>query len=410
MDLNSPSAGYPSADTQNTGLFNNAAGYTKPAEDIGAIIRRIDDDISRLAEAISVSASGQNADDLRAQIAKLRQIGSRIDKNRYALHVEVDPKTRNEIDIWMNGLSHESNPAIGQTIAAWEKGLGAHFVTATNSGAPVAEYAPYNLAKGFINEISVNAARLGSEDAVVYYDSRNHEMAHAGQIRAAPFLHLSPWNKNTNIFLHPESWLRAITMTERHAYAYQTFMNHLLAQSRPELRDRILAHTQTSLVPLQEFEDILAHTQTMQDALIETSVRSLERHTRRQLSHGRTYGDNYHDSAMADYWNGFVLRAGEPYRLVTLSHENLFMIGDHPAIPNTLGKGGTLDPRFLNGLKARSLNARGDIEELCRYNNLPSEENCLAYDDLLKTQEAEKVYTHSASSSFAAPLAAAPIY
>lgn len=237
-----------------------------------------------------------------------------------------------------------------------------------------ANYTSYSYAKhnrGFVNEITLNPARVNSEERFI--SSKSHESFHALQKRASPALQRSPFNPETRAVIHPADWVLLEGLCERDAYTKQAFINSMLAKTDPAIR----AATSSDVVSVDDFEKIRANSRSLPDALVTCALQSLSKPTKVFEPNGRTFVNHYQDVALNNYSAGMAMRKKEGEKdLVFLRVElaDLRQIGNYGVGPNTFGEF-VEEPMFAIRHKL-SGDAQAKLDRICKEHNIPPLESC----------------------------------
>lgn len=230
-------------------------------------------------------------------------------------------------------------------------------------------YAKHN--RGFVNEITLNPARVNSEDRFI--SSKSHELFHAMQKHASPALQRSPFNPESRAIIHPADWVLLEGLCERDAYTKQAFLNSMLAKKDPSVR----ASTSLDIVSVEDFEKIRANSRSLADALVTCALGALSKPVKAFEPQGRTFVNHYQDVALNNYSAGMAMRKKEGESdLVFLRVElsDLRQIGNYGVGPNTLGE--FVEEPLIATRHKLSADAQAKLDRICKEYGIPPRESC----------------------------------
>lgn len=263
-------------------------------------------------------------------------------------------------------LDHPEAPGIGQKFLTNLDETGCKIVIDPNFTSDVlslkAAYVSYSYGPqepGFINEIGVNKFKL--RQTLSMFDSISHEGWHALQKAAAPALHLSPFNPNTRILVHPADWILLEGLCEDDAYAKGGFLNYLVSQTEPTMRNR----SKFDLVSVENFEDALKDYPPLHNALVHVALNARYKRKKEWDPQSELFTQHYLNVALNNYIRGMNARRNQGetgHIFVRLENHDFYAVGDYGVGPNSLGVNG-IDPGFVRRLHMVE-------EELERYNKL----------------------------------------
>ena len=236
-----------------------------------------------------------------------------------------------------------------------------------------AVYTSYSYGKevrGFINEIAVNKFKLAN--VVALMDSVEHEVFHALQKYAAPALHLSPFNPDTLVIVHPLDWIQLEGLCERDAYAKEGFFNYLISKTNPLMRER----AEYDVVSVEDFEKAQKKYPPLHKALIHIALNALYKPTV-EGDDSKLFSHHYQGVALGNYIAGMAKRAKDGqtgHVFVRLEPEDFYAVGDYKVGPNSLGRG-ALDPGFLYRPTLKKVD-QDRYDALCSKYDIPPLDEC----------------------------------
>lgn len=308
----------------------------------------------------------------------------------------------------LHRLGHAEGSLIGEDFIAAYKKAECHFtVSNDDKDAAQANYAAYHLGRGRINEVMFNPGKIDLTKFHMFFGSFNHETFHGLQNTQKVMQHV-PWNRDTQIVIHPLDKMRLDNLCERDAYAKQALMNVLLLNSRPgdqDFRTALLEDTRYQLISTQDMQTIMSRHPRLQRAVTEAALIALNKPMIENEVGGRTFHDSYFDVSLKDYRAAMEARTSRglstALKYVRLDDADFHSIGNYGVGPNSLGAD-RIDPRFVEPI--RPLDEELDaLDQLCHDYDIPLLQHCPTLRSCTttspsKTQRAERPFSLTAPS------------
>lgn len=207
------------------------------------------------------------------------------------------------VDGWMQDLHDPELGGVGKAfLRATEHILRSEdldFQMKPSAGYHSFIYPPKPGQDGFSNYVLYGVEAL--ENAARLMGARTHEFVHALQYQSAAALHADPFNAATNIIVSPYDYLLRKERLEQDAYVTGAWLCSLAADAVPE----IVAAMESSPLPVSRFQEIRAHSSSLQDAF-QTAARDC----RNLLG---AWAKDAEKTVIADEWHA---RALEEYALM----------------------------------------------------------------------------------------------
>lgn len=360
-----------------TGGVNEQTPQPQPLPDLTG-------DVDELVHDFEGIKGAMGPDALRAFHERLGGHITRLQGLQVATQRALLPFNKAQTLRWLNDVAPPEAPQLGANFARAIERANAKVDIApfTNSEG---SYASYNHSKGFVHEITLNTMLGGTRNDTTFFGTFLHENAHGINTKEDPALYFTPWNKKTNVVMHPKAWMRLENIMERIGYAVAAINYALLARAHPELEQELLDLTKDYVVSVADVFKIMERTNSLQELVTETTLIALDKHLERSKGFGRTEADRNYHNAIIGYWNGIVPRYKdkETFTFLRPEPEDYYALGDLGLGINFLGKDG-LDPRFENWPALR-IDEQEDLDGLCNFNKIPELEDCMTVREYLDT-------------------------